>query len=68
MRLEILQELNEWKKTWARQSVTGKWDKTPLEMWKWIGNIYSRMTPSEQEEDAAMAEHELDRLGPDTWS
>ena len=67
MRLEIMQELNEWQQTWDRQAATGKWDKSPLEMWHWIGRIYERMTPAEQAEDAAMAGHELDRLTPDTW-
>ena len=67
MRLEILRELNEWQRTWDRQAVTGRWTMSPLEMWKWVGAIYSRMTPAEQAEDTAMAEHELDRLTPDTW-
>ena len=67
MRLEIMQELQEWQRTWARQTATGKWERSPLSMWRWIGAIYSRMTLAEQAEDAALAEHELDRLGPDTW-
>jgi len=67
MRLEILQELQEWQRTWARQSVTGKWEVSPLEMWHWMGRIYERMTPAEQAWDAAMAGHELDRLTPSTW-
>ena len=55
------------QRTWDRRAATGKWERSPLEMWKWIGDIYSRMTPSEQAEDADMAGHELGRLTPDTW-
>jgi hypothetical protein len=60
-----MRQLNEWQQAWNRQTASGKWDKTPLDMWEWIGDIYYHMTPEEQAEDATMAGLELDQLTPD---
>lgn len=65
MRPETMRKLNEWQQTWNRQTASGKWDKTPLEMWEWIGRIYEGMTEEEKAQDATMAGLELDQLTPD---
>lgn len=68
MRPHIMRALLDWQRTWDKQSASGQWDLTPLEMWRWLGCIYATMTPEEQEEGGRLAGLELDQLTPDKQS